>query len=148
MNSSTTLDYEQFLQTTTTNPICLDLQDVEPDIHELDASIVTDPPTHQPISQEVPTDSNQQLDGPMDHTVYQVVTGDSDIPMSVHPSVSVLPKDDMNDLDRPSMVQEHFTLDQNLQSLDEVSKLVELPNFIPIPRQRFFWEIFQDQIFL
>ena len=27
-------------------------------------------------------------------------------------------------------------------TLDEVSKLVELPTFIPIPRQRFFWEIF------
>ena len=28
------------------------------------------------------------------------------------------------------------------QSIEDVSKLVELPHFIPIPRQRFFWEIF------
>ena len=32
--------------------------------------------------------------------------------------------------------------DASSQSLDEISKLVELPNIIPIPRQRFFWEIF------
>ena len=32
--------------------------------------------------------------------------------------------------------------DASSHSLDEISKLVELPSVIPIPRQRFFWEIF------
>ena len=32
--------------------------------------------------------------------------------------------------------------DASSHSLDAISKLVELPSVIPIPRQRFFWEIF------
>ena len=144
MTSSNTLDYEQFLQTTTK---CLDLQDVEPDTYKLNASILTDLPTHQHISQEAPTDSNQQFDEPVDHIVPQEVKDDSDRPMSLHPSVSGLPEDDTNELDNPFMVQENVALDPNLQSLDEVSKLVELPNFIPTPRQRFFWEIFSGPNF-
>ena len=148
MTSSNTLDYEQFLQPTTNNPMCLDLQDVEPDTYKLNASILTDLHTYQHISQEAPTDS-ESADW-RTHGSY-CFSGSSrmisDQPMALHHSVSKPPEDDTNELNAPSIVRDNFTLDQNLQSLDDVSKLVELPNFIPIPRQRFFWEIFSGPNF-
>jgi len=115
---------------------------------KLSASILTDLQTHHHISQEAPDDSDQQIDKPMDHIVSQEVPDDPDQPMALHQSLSEPTEDDTHAFNAPSIVQENVTLDRNLQSLEDISKLVELPNFIPIPRQRFFWEIFQDRIFL
>ncbi len=69
----------------------------------------------------------------------QIEVFQSDDELDVYDETSV--KSQMQD-DTPGQPEPPFPTTSLQQSLEDVSRLVELPHFIPLPRQRFFWEIF------